>query len=100
MGRFEEILVVLVIFIFLFGSTKLPGLGKAIGEFMNEFKKASSGMGSKDTTDPKKVEDAELVEASPRPRKALPPSASEAARKRRKAKAKAPVRKKKAKTSR
>ena len=82
MGRFEEILVVLVIFIFLFGSSKLPGLGKAIGEFMKEFKKASSGQ---DSPEGPKVQDAELVQDSPRPRKALPPASSEAARKRRQA---------------
>jgi len=42
MGRFEELLVVLFLILLLFGSTKLPELGKAIGKAIKEFKDASS----------------------------------------------------------
>ncbi len=87
MGRIEEILLILVVALFFFGKDKLPGLGKAIGQFMDEFKKASSGQGSKEESNPHKAEAA-------KPQLALPPSEAEKAAKRRK---KAPAKKKKAK---
>ena len=40
MGRFEELLVVLFLVLLLFGSTKLPELGKSIGKAIKEFKDA------------------------------------------------------------
>ncbi|HVM32293.1 MAG TPA: twin-arginine translocase TatA/TatE family subunit [bacterium] len=89
MGRIEEILLVLVIAVFFFGKDKLPGLGKAIGQFMDEFKKASSGQGAKEEPKP-------AAEAA-KPQLALPPSEAEKAAKRRK---KAPAKKKKAKVRR
>jgi sec-independent protein translocase protein TatA len=88
MGRIEEILLILVVALFFFGKDKLPGLGKAIGQFMDEFKKASSGQGAKE--EPKTASRPEAA----KPMLALPPSEAEKAAKRRK---KAPAKKKKAK---
>jgi sec-independent protein translocase protein TatA len=79
MGRFEEILLVLVIIVFLFGGSKLPGLGKAVGQFMSEFKKASKGEDDKD-----EEKTAKPVAETHKPQLALPPSEAEKAAKRRK----------------
>lgn len=38
-----EMVIVLVIVVVLFGGSKLPQLGKGIGEAISNFKKASSG---------------------------------------------------------
>jgi sec-independent protein translocase protein TatA len=48
MGRFEEILVVVVLALLLFGSSKLPELGKSIGKAIKEFKDAVSDDKDKD----------------------------------------------------
>lgn len=36
-----ELLIILAIVLLLFGSTKLPGLAKGLGESIKEFKKAA-----------------------------------------------------------
>lgn len=93
MGRFEEILLVLVLIVFLFGKNKLPGLGKAMGQFMDEFKKATGGQSAKDETkEPKPVLDVHEKDPTAKPLLALPPSPSE----RRPRRKKLPVQKKKA----
>lgn len=38
-GKFEELLVVLVIILLLFGAKKLPELSKAIGQSVKEIRK-------------------------------------------------------------
>ncbi|MDH5438668.1 MAG: twin-arginine translocase TatA/TatE family subunit [Candidatus Bathyarchaeota archaeon] len=38
----QELILILVILIFLFGATRLKGLAKALGESIREFKKATS----------------------------------------------------------
>lgn len=38
-----ELLIVLLIILILFGSTRLPQLARALGESMREFRKAVSG---------------------------------------------------------
>jgi sec-independent protein translocase protein TatA len=43
MGRIEEILLILAIALLLFGSSKLPELGKSLGKAIQEFKNAVSG---------------------------------------------------------
>lgn len=43
MGRFEEILVILVVALLLFGPNKLTDLAKAMGGALREFKKAANG---------------------------------------------------------
>ncbi len=41
MGRigFQELLIILLILLLLFGATKLPQLGRSIGEALKNFKK-------------------------------------------------------------
>jgi sec-independent protein translocase protein TatA len=41
-GRFGEILLLVIILLILFGPDKLPKIGKALGESLHAFKKASS----------------------------------------------------------
>lgn len=38
-----ELVIILVVVLLLFGSTKLPDLAKAMGKSIREFKKASAG---------------------------------------------------------
>jgi sec-independent protein translocase protein TatA len=47
MGSFgwQEILVILVIILILFGAKRLPELAKSLGQSMREFKKSVSGIG-------------------------------------------------------
>ena len=40
MGRMPELILILVIFILLFGAQKLPEIGAALGKAIREFKKA------------------------------------------------------------
>ncbi len=51
MGRIglPEILLILFIVLLLFGSKRLPEIGKAIGEGLKEFKKAISGKGEEES---------------------------------------------------
>ena len=39
-----EIILILVVVLLIFGPSKLPALGKSIGEGMREFKKSISGV--------------------------------------------------------
>lgn len=39
----QELVLILIILIFLFGATRLKGLAKALGESVREFKEATSG---------------------------------------------------------
>lgn len=41
---FPELMVILVIALLVFGPRKLPELGKALGQTMNEFKKGAAGL--------------------------------------------------------
>lgn len=47
----QELFIVLVIVVILFGATQLPKLGKAIGEFNREFKAGMKDNRDKDITD-------------------------------------------------
>lgn len=49
----QELLIILVIVIVLFGATRLPQIGKGIGEAIKNFKKATSEKDEIDVT-PKK----------------------------------------------
>ena len=40
MGRMPELILILAIFVLLFGAQKLPEIGSAIGKAIREFKKA------------------------------------------------------------
>ena len=55
MGRigFQELLIILVIVLLLFGSTKLPALGKSLGEAIKNFKKGIKEGQEGDKGDPK-----------------------------------------------
>ena len=41
-GRFGELLLILIVVLLLFGPNKLPDMAKAIGQALNEFKKAAN----------------------------------------------------------
>lgn len=49
LGRWEEILIVVVVFCLLFGADRIPKFAKSLGEAINEFKKALSS-DSKDSS--------------------------------------------------
>ena len=59
LGKFEELVVILVIILVLFGGKKLPQLAKAIGESVREVRKGFAG----EPTDEKK--DAQVSAAQP-----------------------------------
>jgi sec-independent protein translocase protein TatA len=48
-----EIILVLAVFLLLFGSTKLPKLARSLGSSMTEFKKGLRGDASEDEEKPK-----------------------------------------------
>ena len=56
MGRigWPEILLLLVILLLLFGSTKLPALARALGKSLNEFKKGKDEGDADDKPDTSK----------------------------------------------
>ena len=58
---FGELLLILVVLLLVFGSSKLPQLGDALGRSIKNFKKSVSGDDSIDVT-PKKLD-----EAAPKP---------------------------------
>ncbi|HWI53744.1 MAG TPA: twin-arginine translocase TatA/TatE family subunit [Symbiobacteriaceae bacterium] len=41
---FSEIALILVVALLIFGPSKLPGLGKSVGEGLREFKKSMKGL--------------------------------------------------------
>ncbi len=58
----QELILVLVIALVVFGPGKLPEVGKAIGKGINEFKDAVSG-GKKDVEDVKETDEEAIKEA-------------------------------------
>jgi sec-independent protein translocase protein TatA len=44
-----ELLIVLVIFMLIFGVGKLPQVGKALGQGIREFREGAQGLGEEDT---------------------------------------------------
>ena len=44
-----ELLIILVIFVLVFGVGKLPQLGKALGQGIREFREGVQGLGQEDT---------------------------------------------------
>jgi sec-independent protein translocase protein TatA len=53
-----ELIIIMVIIVILFGATRLPEIGKGIGQAIRNFKKATSGPDEIDVT-PKKKADSE-----------------------------------------
>jgi len=52
----QELMIILIIVVILFGATRLPQIGKGIGEAIRNFKKATSEKDEIDVT-PKKDEE-------------------------------------------
>jgi len=50
---FQEILLILLLALLLFGAKKLPQIGKALGNSIKEFKDAFEGKNKEDKTDEK-----------------------------------------------
>jgi len=46
-----ELLIILVIFVLVFGVGKLPQIGKALGQGIREFREGSQGLGEEDTSE-------------------------------------------------
>jgi len=46
-----ELLIVLVIFMLIFGVGKLPEVGKALGQSIREFREGTQGLGEEDTSE-------------------------------------------------
>jgi sec-independent protein translocase protein TatA len=62
----QELMIVLVIVIIIFGAGKLPEIGGAMGKSIKEFKRASddeTGALPKDSTTPRRDEGAKVVES-------------------------------------
>ena len=49
----QELLIILLICLLVFGAARLPEIGKALGKTIKEFKKSIKGMGSDDEEDKK-----------------------------------------------
>ena len=45
-----EVLIILVMFMLIFGVGKLPQLGKALGQSIREFRQGTPGLGEEDTS--------------------------------------------------
>ena len=56
-----ELIIILVIVLIIFGAGKLPGIGKALGKGIKEFKDGSSGKDEKQS-DEKESEETEKTE--------------------------------------
>jgi len=67
-----ELLLVLVIVLIIFGPSKLPDLGKAIGKGLREFKKASS-----EITEELKKPDAKETKEGDKPNEDVPADKSD-----------------------
>jgi sec-independent protein translocase protein TatA len=52
----QELIIVLIIVLVLFGASRLPELGRGMGSFIRNFKKATSEPEEIDVTPNKKVE--------------------------------------------
>ncbi|MCA9672666.1 MAG: twin-arginine translocase TatA/TatE family subunit [Myxococcales bacterium] len=66
-----ELLIVLAIVVLLFGATRLPALGKALGDTMKAFRDSSKGDSGKDKIESDKkdvvrIEDAQVERDEPK----------------------------------
>jgi sec-independent protein translocase protein TatA len=54
---FQELVIILIIIVIVFGAGKLPDLGKGLGQGIKNFKKAVSGQEDDDDTAKKEIND-------------------------------------------
>lgn len=54
---FQELIIILLIVLVLFGATKLPEIGRGMGQAIRNFKKGMSDTNELDVTPKKPVED-------------------------------------------
>jgi sec-independent protein translocase protein TatA len=54
---FQELVIILIIVVIVFGAGKLPDLGKGLGQGIKNFKKAVSGQDDDDESTKKKIDD-------------------------------------------
>lgn len=54
---YQELLIILVIVLILFGANRLPELAKSLGSSVKEFKKGVNEVKSEDATAPRKEEE-------------------------------------------
>ena len=50
----QELIIILLIVVVLFGSTRLPQIGDGVGKMISNFKKSMKDAGKDDEEDPKK----------------------------------------------
>lgn len=62
---FSEILLILLIALLLFGPSKLPELGRALGRTIREFKEASSGILADEPKAPERKDVTPTAETTP-----------------------------------
>jgi sec-independent protein translocase protein TatA len=55
----QELILIFVIIMVLFGAKKLPEMGRGLGKGIREFKRATEQATDEDDTEPKKVESKE-----------------------------------------
>ena len=79
-----ELMLILFIFLLLFGANKLPELAKGLGKSIREFKKAASGVENEvrrameeDPTPPPTPKAAVAIESPPPDKPALPPASAD-----------------------
>jgi sec-independent protein translocase protein TatA len=66
-----ELIIILVIALMVFGPRKLPELGKAVGQTINEFKKGANGL--RESVEAEIERDRQRQQASSTPAPAPPP---------------------------
>ncbi len=52
----QELVIIFLIIMVLFGAKKLPEIGRGLGKGIREFKSATEHSGEEEETEPKKVE--------------------------------------------
>lgn len=55
----QELIIIFLIIMVLFGAKKLPEMGKGLGKGIREFKRATESAAEEDDTETKKVESSE-----------------------------------------
>ncbi|TMA26687.1 MAG: twin-arginine translocase TatA/TatE family subunit [Deltaproteobacteria bacterium] len=68
---FGELLLIFIVILLIFGSSKLPSLGDALGRGIKNFKKSISGQDEIDVTPKKEQLGGEKVGQSPEQQKAV-----------------------------